>query len=183
MGLGNTKIRELYETEYPTLFRIACASGLGRSFADDMVQESFQALLERRDDPKVAEHENLQGWLVITLRNKIATELQRKWRHVEQPLTEISAITETSCEPSFRDSLPRQLTVFQDAHHVPGRRRLLLLRQCGCLRRQGRLVQYADLYDECSPSRKLNRVVQNFTRAGMMVLPCLPLAFPAAHMC
>lgn len=42
MGLGNTKIRELYETEYPTLFRIACASGLGRSFADDMVQESFQ---------------------------------------------------------------------------------------------------------------------------------------------
>lgn len=111
MGLGNTKIRELYETEYPTLFRIACASGLGRSFADDMVQESFQALLERRDDPKVAEHENLQGWLVVTLRNKIATELQRKWRHVEQPLTEISAITETSCEPSFRDSLPRQLTV------------------------------------------------------------------------
>lgn len=101
MGLGNTKIRELYETEYPTLFRIACASGLGRSFADDMVQESFQALLERRDDPKVAEHENLQGWLVVTLRNKIATELQRKWRHVEQPLTEISAITETSCEPSF----------------------------------------------------------------------------------
>mgnify|MGYP003254714624 FL=1 len=111
MGLGNAKIRELYETEYPTLFRIACASGLGRSFADDMVQESFQALLERRDDPKVAEHENLRGWLVITLRNKIATELQRKWRHVEQPLTEISAITETSCEPSFRDSLPRQLTV------------------------------------------------------------------------
>lgn len=59
----------------------------------------------------MAEHENLQGWLVVTLRNKIATELQRKWRHVEQPLTEISAITETSCEPSFRDSLPRQLTV------------------------------------------------------------------------
>lgn len=91
MGLGNTKIRELYETEYPTLFRIACASGLGRSFADDMVQESFQALLERRDDPKVAEHENLQGWLVVTLRNKIATELQRKWRHVEQPLSEAAS--------------------------------------------------------------------------------------------
>ena len=101
MGLGNTKIRELYETEYPTLFRIACASGLGRSFADDMVQESFQALLERRDDPKVAEHENLQGWLVVTLRNKIATELQRKWRHVEQPLTEISAITEPAASHPF----------------------------------------------------------------------------------
>ena len=53
MGLGNAKIQELYETAYPTLFRIACASGLGRTFADDMVQETFQTLLERRDDPKV----------------------------------------------------------------------------------------------------------------------------------
>lgn len=57
MGLGNAKIQKLYETAYPTLFRIACASGLGRTFADDMVQETFQTLLERRDDPKVAEHE------------------------------------------------------------------------------------------------------------------------------
>lgn len=110
MGLGNAKIQELYETAYPTLFRIACASGLGRTFADDMVQETFQTLLERRDDPKVAEHENLMGWLVITLRNKIATELQRKWHQVEQPLTERSAITESDCEISFRDSLPRQLS-------------------------------------------------------------------------
>lgn len=110
MGLGNAKIQELYETAYPTLFRIACASGLGRTFADDMVQETFQTLLERRDDPKVAEHENLMGWLVITLRNKIATELQRKWHQVEQPLTERSAITEADCEISFRDSLPRQLS-------------------------------------------------------------------------
>lgn len=100
----------MYETAYPTLFRIACASGLGRTFADDMVQETFQTLLERRDDPKVAEHENLMGWLVITLRNKIATELQRKWHQVEQPLTERSAITESDCEISFRDSLPRQLS-------------------------------------------------------------------------
>ena len=49
--------------------------------------------------------------------------------------------------------------------------------------KDGSAVQHADLYDECSPGRKLNRVVQNFTRAGMMVLPCLPLAFPAAYMC
>lgn len=61
MGLGNAKIQELYETAYPTLFRIACASGLGRTFADDMVQETFQTLLERRDDPKVAESDGLAG--------------------------------------------------------------------------------------------------------------------------
>lgn len=47
---------------------------------------------------------------MITLRNKIATELQRKWHQVEQPLTERSAITESDCEISFRDSLPRQLS-------------------------------------------------------------------------
>lgn len=110
MSLGNAEIRRLYETEYPTLFRIACASGLGRNFADDMVQETFQTLLEKRNDPKVAEHENLTGWLVITLRYKIATEMQRKWHHMEQPLTELSAVTEAGCEPSFRDSLPRQLS-------------------------------------------------------------------------
>ncbi len=111
MSLENTEIRKLYEAEYPMLFRIACASGLGRSFADDMIQETFQTLLEKRDDPKVTEHKNLRGWLVITLRNKIATEMQRKWHHVEQPLTEMSAVTEIGYEPSFRDSLPRQLSV------------------------------------------------------------------------
>ena len=86
MSLGNARIRELYEKEYPTLFRIACASGLGQDFADDMVQETFRTLLEKRDDPKVANHENLQGWLIITLRNKIASEMQRRWRHMERPL-------------------------------------------------------------------------------------------------
>lgn len=59
MSLGNARIRESYEKEYPTLFRIACASGLGQDFADDMVQETFRTLLEKRDDPKVANHENL----------------------------------------------------------------------------------------------------------------------------
>lgn len=110
MGLSNAQIRELYETEYPILFRIACASGLGRGFADDMVQEIFQTLLEKRDDPKITSHENLKGWLVITLRNKIASEMQRKWHRMEQPLTEVTAGAETCYEPSFRDSLPRQLT-------------------------------------------------------------------------
>ena len=110
MSLGNARIRELYEKEYPTLFRIACASGLGQDFADDMVQETFRTLLEKRDDPKVANHENLQGSLIITLRNKIASEMQRRWRHMEQPLEELSAVSEAGYEPAFRDSLPRQLT-------------------------------------------------------------------------
>lgn len=44
MSLGNARIRESYEKEYPTLFRIACASGLGQDFADDMVQETFDEL-------------------------------------------------------------------------------------------------------------------------------------------
>lgn len=110
MSLGNARIRELYEKEYPTLFRIACASGLGQDFADDMVQETFRTLLEKRDDPKVANHENLQGWLIITLRNKIASEMQCRWRHMEQPLEELSAVSEAGYEPAFRDSLPRQLT-------------------------------------------------------------------------
>lgn len=110
MSLGNARIRGSYEKEYPTLFRIACASGLGQDFADDMVQETFRTLLEKRDDPKVANHENLQGWLIITLRNKIASEMQRRWRYMEQPLEELSAVSEAGYEPAFRDSLPRQLT-------------------------------------------------------------------------
>ena len=67
-------------------------------------------LYQKRDDPKVANHENLQGWLIITLRNKIASEMQRRWRHMEQPLEELSAVSEAGYEPAFRDSLPRQLT-------------------------------------------------------------------------
>lgn len=110
MSLANAQIRELYEKEYPGLFRIACASRLGRDFADDMVQETFQTLLEKRDDPKGAGHTNLKGWLITTLRNKIASEMQRRWRHMEQPLDELSAVSEAGYEPSFRDSLPRQLT-------------------------------------------------------------------------
>ena len=77
---------------------------------EHMVQETFQTLLEKRDDPKITSHENLKGWLVITLRNKIASEMQRKWHRMEQPLTEVTAGAETCYEPSFRDSLPRQLT-------------------------------------------------------------------------
>lgn len=75
-----------------------------------MVQETFQTLLEKRSDPKVAQHPNIQAWLVVTLRNKIASELQRKWRHVEQPLAEDLSVAGPDCEPSFRDSLPRQLS-------------------------------------------------------------------------
>lgn len=46
--------------------------------------------------------------------SRCETRLQRNFSGSgvmwSSPLTEISAITETSCEPSFRDSLPRQLT-------------------------------------------------------------------------
>ena len=73
--------------------------------AEDMVQSVFLTLLTNHE--RLKNHPNIWGWLVITLRNQIMTEMQKAFRSREVELKPgCDPAAENPFEPDFSESMP-----------------------------------------------------------------------------
>ncbi|MCI8415308.1 MAG: sigma-70 family RNA polymerase sigma factor [Ruminiclostridium sp.] len=99
-------VHELYQTCAPELFRIARYRLLEEQLAQDLVQEVFLLLLEKKDILK--EHPNIKGWLMKTLNYRILHAVEQRGR--EFPLTELSLVPAPSKPDSLDEILPKQLS-------------------------------------------------------------------------
>lgn len=78
------------------------------SLADDLIQDSFLLFLTRHE--KLDEHTNITGWLVLTLRNKIANEMNRACHTCELPFPPgFEPAAEDSTYSSFMAAMPQGL--------------------------------------------------------------------------
>lgn len=102
---------ELYEEFYLQLLKAACQMTADIHLAEDLTQSAFTTLYEKRDEVFGDPNINVKGWLVVTLRNKHASEMQRASRERELPLNEAINLSQTAEMPiSFQDMLPDTLS-------------------------------------------------------------------------
>lgn len=95
----------LYRDFAPDLYRIARSRLGDEALAQDMVQEVFLRLLERRN--KLKHHPNPQGWLVKTLDHCILHAVDKRLR--ETPLTEEGMLPAPAGRGTLDEVLPAQL--------------------------------------------------------------------------
>lgn len=80
------------------------------SWAEDMTQEVFLCLSRRASEPAIRHHENIGGWLFVTLHNIIGNEWQKSY-HREIPVTDVWAqISEESYELECTELFPPGLS-------------------------------------------------------------------------
>lgn len=101
---------KLYLKNYDRLRNCAYRSLGDWMIADELVQETFLILLSRQQDLKKRRHPNIEGWLVITLKNLIKNELARAKHRKECPLIDESITGTMEQYESLEDSLPPSLT-------------------------------------------------------------------------
>lgn len=99
-------VHELYQTCAPDLFRIARYRLLEEQLAQDLVQEVFLLLLEKKNTLK--EHPNIKGWLMKTLNHRILHAVEKRAR--ESPLLDVSLVPAPSKTDSLDEILPKQLS-------------------------------------------------------------------------
>ncbi len=109
----DTWIHKLYQDCAADLFRIARHRLQDEQLAQDIVQEVFLLLLERKKELK--HHPNHKGWLIKTMDYKILHALEKQAR--ECPLLDVHQAP--SFEGSLDELLPPQLS--------PEEKRLLTL--------------------------------------------------------
>lgn len=77
--------------------------------AEDMVQSVFLTILTNHE--RLNNHPNIWGWLVITLRNQIMTEMQKAFRSCEVELKPgCEPAAEDPYEPDFSEAMPPGLS-------------------------------------------------------------------------
>ena len=101
---------ELYLKNYDRLRDTAYRLLEDEMRADELVQETFLVLLSRKHELKKKQHPNIEGWLVITLRNLVKNELTRAKHRKEYPLFDESVVATMEQYESLENSLPRSLT-------------------------------------------------------------------------
>lgn len=101
---------ELYLSNYDRLRDCAYRSLEDGMIADELVQETFLILWNRKQELKKKRHPNIEGWLVITLRNLVKNELKRAKHRNECPLFDESVVVTMEQYESLEDLMPRSLT-------------------------------------------------------------------------
>lgn len=108
----------LYEQNAAKMLRYATYQLRNQSVAEELVEEAFVRLLQKRED--LMGHPNIPGWLWKTLQHLILTEVKLAKYHREVPL---SATYDAAAPPveqeSLADALPEGLS--------EGEREVLLL--------------------------------------------------------
>lgn len=126
---------DLYIEFYPKLLSVALRLTDDAHLAEDIVQNTFLALHEQQAD--LIHHPNIRGWLVVTLRKKLQTELQRRSRTQEVPLEEgIRQTRDPESEESFQNIIPAALSAEErrllDLHFRQGYSHAEIGRYLGC---------------------------------------------------
>lgn len=99
-------LEQLYETNYRRLFRLADRILGDRDLADDLVQDTFLTALLHQE--KILEHPNPEAWLVKTLSNKLANELQKHYRS-DVPYDDSLEPPGVEPDPGLLEILPAKL--------------------------------------------------------------------------
>ena len=100
---------ELYIEFYPKLLNITLRLTADIHLAEDITQSAFTTLYERREE--LIHHRNIQGWLVVAVRNKLQSEMQRLNYAQEVPLMEGAKLAyDPESDVSFMDILPAALS-------------------------------------------------------------------------
>ena len=66
---------ELYIEFHPHLLKTALRLTPDAYMAEDLVQYAFTVLYEKREE--LINHPNIKGWLVVAVKNRLASELQK----------------------------------------------------------------------------------------------------------
>lgn len=98
----------IYGTYYKNLMDTAYFALKDVQLAEDLVQDVFMTLLLRYQ--ALQQHPNIAGWLVVTLSNKIGSEMQKHRYHRETPIELCREIPSREASPSFAALLPDGLT-------------------------------------------------------------------------
>ena len=126
---------ELYITFYPKLLNITLRLTEDSHLAEDIVQSAFTTLYERRKE--LISHHNIQGWLVVTVKNKLQSEMQKLNYTQEVPLMDgIKLSYDPENKASFNDLLPATLSesdrLILDLHYRQGYSHSEIGKYLGC---------------------------------------------------
>ena len=100
---------ELYTEFHPKLMAVILRLTEDTYLAEDIVQSTFTALHKQRAG--LIDHPNIRGWLVVTARKMLQTEMQRRSYTQEVPLDEgVKLVHEPEHEDRFRNAIPAVLS-------------------------------------------------------------------------
>lgn len=102
-------VSELYYIHAPKMFQVAIRILRDRETAEDVVQNVFVKALDK--EKTLQTHENIGGWLYVTLRNEIGNVLKQRAAHQIIPIEE-GLIEGVAPEPisGLMSTLPEQLS-------------------------------------------------------------------------
>lgn len=101
---------QLYLNNYNRLKSSAYELLRDSMYADELVQEAFLILLTKKQELRKKRHPNIEGWLVLTVKNLVKNELARASRHNECPLNDEVIPAAVDQYASLEDSLPSSLS-------------------------------------------------------------------------
>lgn len=105
----NIWFTELYEQNAAKMLRYATYQLRNPSIAEELVEEAFVRLLQRREE--LTEHPNVPGWLWKTLQHLILTEVKLAKYHREVPLDPAAPLAAPDeREEPLSEALPPGLT-------------------------------------------------------------------------
>ena len=99
---------ELYIEFYPILMKTALHNTKDPHLAEDMVQNTFETLYEKREE--LCTHPKIDGWLTAAVKFKIFSDKQLRKYMRELPLDEGARLTTEMDITTFQEMLPDSLT-------------------------------------------------------------------------
>lgn len=81
LPLGTFKMEEIYSRNVDTVYRVCFSFMKNRADTEDIVQETFLKLLDRKISFQSPEHE--RAWLIVTASNLCKNALKHWWRRHE----------------------------------------------------------------------------------------------------
>ena len=151
---------ELYVEFYPQLLKAALRLTEDSHLAEDLAQHAFTVLYEKREE--LIFHPNIKGWLIVTLRNRYNSEMQRASRTQELPLMEGAKLVRDS-EQAFPywELLPSSLTkeerLVLDLHYRYGYSHAEIGKFLGCSEAACRMKLYRTV-EKCRELAKQEKI-------------------------
>ncbi len=150
--------RQLFEHYYQPVFNNIYRVLRNRSFAEDILQDTFLALWEKRDTIK--NPENVSGWLFVTSTNKainfIRREIQGKYKTKSLDLTSEMALADDV------DPFDFQMDILKKAMHSLSPHQIKVFELC---KMKGK--SYEEVAKEMNISK--NTVKMHLTRANSSI--------------
>lgn len=151
---------ELYMEFYPQLLKAALRLTEDTHLAEDLVQHAFTVLYEKREE--VISHPNIKGWMVVTVRNRFNSEMQRASYTQELPLLEGAKLTQdpgqtVSCWELLPSSLTKEERLVLDLHYRYGYSHAEIGKFLGCSEAACRMKLYRTV-EKCRELAKQEKI-------------------------